>query len=129
MSELCRRQRLLPISIEEIDEDVRFRIDHQMEEVDTSSTPLAALGVYSSLIFDSSIYNSICGTVFADQNGTLTIKFSHDGLNFDSEDTVTYYLGVKYGFEIRPKSRYCQVDFTNGSVAQTVFRITIVGKY
>lgn len=131
MSKPCKRERLTPISIYEIDpdQDVRFKIDKQMVEEIVYATHLASLATYVSASFDCSSYLLVAGSVIADQDGTFAVQFSPDAANWDAEESVTYYKNDPFGFSITPKSKYFRVSFANSAIAQTLFRVAIFGAY
>lgn len=68
---------------------------------------------------------SIVGTVFSDQSGTLSIQQSYDNANFDANNNISVTANQGQGIEISVLAPYFRVVYTNGSTAQTVFRLYI----
>lgn len=128
---IAKRERVLPISIYEIDpnEDVRFRIDHDDVEVASSTAPLGAVAEYSTGAFDTRGYQRITGIVFADEDGTLFVEHSNDGANWDDVSQISYFANDTASFEFEPRGAGCRIRFANGAAPQTVFRISILGAY
>lgn len=85
--------------------------------------PLPASGNFTSTPQFAQRAESITGTVFADQSGTLKILQGGDGVNFDSITTYNISANIGFGFDVDLISNYWQVIYVNGSSAQTVFRL------
>lgn len=126
-----KRHRLIPISIYEIDpdNDVQFPIAHNQITLITTAIPLGGLASYTSAIIDVSRYTAINGSCYADQDGTIIATFSQDAINFDSSSSVSYFAGDQYGFSGSTESKYFRIIFQNGALAQTTFRLNIIGSY
>jgi hypothetical protein len=98
-------------------------------ELDSSLSPLPANGTYTTASpFNMSIYDKLVGTVYADQPGTLSIQQSWDGSNWDEQSTISISANSGQGFEIDVIAPFGRVVYTNGSTAQTVFRLYVGGK-
>ena len=93
----------------------------------STSAPLGAAGVFTS-DGDTRFFDRITGTLFADQAGTISIKYSVDGINFDGEQTRAYVASELLCIDTANKARFVRVTFTNGAIAQTVFRLNLLGK-
>jgi hypothetical protein len=90
----------------------------------SSVAPLGAGVTFTSPVEFVQRGTQITGTVFADQNGTLIIEQSGDGMNFDSSVSLSVTADVGLGFEQDIVAQYWQVSFTNTSVTgQTIFRL------
>lgn len=128
---IAKRERVLPISIYEIDpnEDVRFRLDHNDVEIARSAAPLGAVAEYNTGAFDTRGYQRITGIVIADQDGTLFVEHSNDGTNWDSVSQTSYFANDTASFAFEPRGPSCRIRFVNGSTPQTTFRISVLGAY
>lgn len=60
--------------------------------------------------------------VYADQNGVLSLKESHNGINWTTTSTLTVSAGITniMGWTKLTK-RYAKIEYVNGGVAQTEF--------
>jgi len=89
-----------------------------------TTTALGADASYTSATFDALLYRRITGKVFADQDGTLNLQHSDDGTTWDTltNMSVTANTPVKYDEPIY--CRYVRVNYVNGAVAQTTFRLS-----
>lgn len=103
-----------------------------LDSSNSSTTPLAASGVFTGSWVDAGSYSDLIVSVATDQDGTYTVQFSPDGSNADS--TLTRYyrtdqINVPHRFTITRK--YYRVVFTNTSTStQTYFRLqTHYGRY
>jgi len=95
----------------------------RLELVDYTTTPLAANGTWVSTT-DSSVYTRfICGSVYADQPGTLYVEQSPDGTNWDLVDSYSVSAGTGLKFSVEKVLPYARVRFVNGATAQAVFRL------
>jgi len=97
----------------------------RLELVAYTTTPLAANGEWVSSV-DSSVYaRFICGSVYADQAGTLYVEQSPDSSNWDVVDSFTVSGGSGVKFSVEKVAPYARVRYVNGSTAQTVFRLYV----
>jgi hypothetical protein len=97
----------------------------RLELVDYTTTPLDANGSWTSST-DSSVYTRyICGSVYADQPGTLYIEQSPNGTNWDIVDSYSVSAGTGLKFTVEKVLPYARVRFENGATAQTVFRLYV----
>jgi hypothetical protein len=97
----------------------------RLELVAYTTTPLAANGTWTSST-DSSVYTRfICGSVYADQPGTLYVEQSPDGTNWDISTSYSVSAGAGLSFSIEKVLPYARVRYVNGATAQTVFRLYV----
>jgi hypothetical protein len=71
------------------------------------------------------------GSCFADQAGTLLIEFSDDGVNVDYRRTIAIAasdLANSAWDQLIPGHPYVRFTYTNGAVAQGIFRFYAYGK-
>jgi hypothetical protein len=97
----------------------------RLELVDYTTTPLAANGTWVSTTDSSAYTRFICGSVYADQPGTLYVEQSPDGTNWDVVDSYSVSAGVGLKFSVEKVLPYARVRYVNGATAQTVFRLYV----
>ena len=98
--------------------------------LDSSTAPLGIGLSYTTpgTGVDVTNYPFLNGTVFADQNGTLYVEFSNDaGVNWDGQESTAYAANQLLGIKVARAGLRARVVFTNGAVAQTQFRLYLVG--
>jgi hypothetical protein len=101
----------------------------RLVQLDSTTTALAANGTYTTpSAFSLSGYDKIVGSVFADQAGTLLIEQSWDGTHWDVVSTVNVSANSGQGFSIDVVAPNGRLVYTNGSTAQTTFRLYAGGK-
>jgi len=117
--------------------DVIITEDGQMHTVMTSmvdegnstATPLGIAGIFTGTIRDILNYSVVGVAVFSDQvsaDDGLSIEFSPDGTNWDHCDIFTIPANDGKIFTIQPAAKYFRIIYTNGGVAQGVFRLQIL---
>ena len=88
-------------------------------------TPLGISASWTSPVDNGSNTGRICGSVFADQAGTLFIEQSPDSSNWDVVDSYTISANAGIGFSVEKVAEYIKVRYVNGRTAQTVFRLFV----
>jgi len=107
---------------------------HSVGEIDpdnSTSTPLGISGVYSGTAVEITNESVICVSVFADEDSAasgLNIQQSIDGVNWDHGDTFTIGGGVSENYTINPHAQWYKIDYTNGTTAQSAFRMQAILK-
>jgi len=97
----------------------------------SSNTPLAAAGVFTGVSISTLEYAILIVSVYADQASAtdgLEIQFSQDGVNWDFTDCFTISASIGKVFSFQTVAQYLRIVYTNGPVAQTEFRLQVVGK-
>lgn len=96
----------------------------------TTNIPLNIGQTYTGTITDVSQYSSITVSCKTDQNGTMTIQFSPDGVNWDSILSFNLTANINEVHRIVVTRQYCRVTVTNTSSSnQTFLRLqTIIGQ-
>lgn len=94
---------------------------------DSTTTTIAAAGVYTGAAFSTASARGIIGSIFSDQSGTLQVQQSPDRTNWDIVETF-YYPGGSSGLDFRvsvdtPGATQGRLVYTNGATAQTTFRL------
>lgn len=94
----------------------------------SSTTPLAGNASFTGTGVDVSIYGLITVFVFADKAGTLKLEFSTDNSNWDNIISYNIPASDAEHVQIGPQARYFRVVYTNGSAAQSTFRLQTIEK-
>jgi hypothetical protein len=93
----------------------------------STTTPLAAAGVFTGASTDLLNYSSVSYSVFADVNSAtdgIELQFSPDGTNWDTRVKNTYtYDGIVQDLHVRAHDRYFRIKYTNGATLQATFRL------
>lgn len=97
----------------------------------SSTTPLAANGVFTGTAIDVTDFAVINVNVYADvasaTNG-VTVQFSPDGTNWDHSHSTTYTSPTGVGYIFNVEYKYARVVYTNSGSAQTAFRLQTILK-
>lgn len=97
----------------------------------TSTTPLGIGGVFTGTAVDIKDYAAINVAVMSDVDSAtngLEMQFSPDGTNWDHKHVYSVTGGVGVSYAQAAELRYFRVVYTNGSTAQTYFRLTTILK-
>lgn len=108
-------------------ENSRSRNPDAVVALDNSSSLLLTSGsTFTGSTDDVFAYSSIAVNVFASHPGTLYIKQSMNGTNFDH--VKTFPIGANRGetHAVVVSCRYCQISYTNGDTDQTTFRLQTI---
>jgi hypothetical protein len=93
----------------------------------SSTTTLSSNATFTGASQDCSGYSQVSVLVFADvasaTNG-LSVQVSSNGSNWDDVQTRTVAAGTATHMAIGLSARYCRVVYTNGSSAQSAFRLS-----
>lgn len=89
----------------------------------SSTTPLGIAGVFTGDWEDVSGYSSVECAVLTDEEGTLEIQFSPDGINSDSSHTYNVDSNTNEVHRLTVTRKYYRIVMTNGAVAQTFMRL------
>lgn len=105
-------------------ENSRSRQPDALVALDNSSTSLlTANSVFVGSTDDIFAYSAITVSVFTDQLGTLEIRQSSDGQNWDHIKTFPCMNNQSETHSASVTSRYCNIRYTNGATNQGVFRL------
>jgi hypothetical protein len=94
----------------------------------SSTTPLSGNATFTGTGIDVSGYGVITVFVFADQAGTLNLEFSIDNSNWDDILPYSIYASTSEHIQIGPQARFFRIVYTNGSSAQSVFRLQTIDR-
>lgn len=102
-----------------------------LETNNSSDAILLAGSSFTGYTTDVSTYSSLAISVKTDQDGTLFIDFSSNGIDFDSTLSYSVTASVNEVHRITVTRRFYRVRFTNTSVSnQTFFRLqSLVGEF
>jgi len=107
------------------------RCHGHVDTANSTSTPLGIsagfVGGWTNILEFGIIYIS----VYADQASAadgLLIEQSSDGVNVDGNDVFSIPATSGKNFSINPYAKYLRVSYTNGTVAQTEFRLQTILK-
>jgi hypothetical protein len=96
-----------------------------------STTPLAGGASFTGTAFEVTKYSAINVGVFSDvasaTNG-VKVEFSPDGTNWDHSHSTTYTAASGVGYIFNCEFKYARVVYTNGSSAQSSFRLQTIAK-
>ncbi len=98
---------------------------NKVDTQSSSSTPLGIAGVFTGAVSDVNDYTSMTVFLDTDQDGSLKVWHSTDGVNFDFQNTVTVVALTSNTqiHTIQLVSSYIKVELTNGATAQTHLRL------
>jgi hypothetical protein len=96
-----------------------------MPRVATSTTPLTANQTWDSGPLQPGLADTITGSVFADQAGTVFIEQSGDGINWDISTSYAVAASDGKGFSEDILLPNVRVRYTNGATNQGTFRIFV----
>jgi len=105
------------------------RLTGTVSAANSTSTPLGIGGVFTGTFEEVKDYGALSVIVFADQIGAvdgLEFQWSSDGTNADRVEASSVLASSGRAFSLTPRARYFRVKYTNGGVAQTVFRLGTV---
>lgn len=97
-----------------------------IDDGNSTSTTLGTSGVYTGTAFDCSGFAMATFFVYSDQSSAtdgFSIQFSTDGTNWDRQDAKTVTGGASKSYSYTVITKYMRVVYTNGTTAQTEFRL------
>ena len=89
----------------------------------STTTPLGGGGVFPGPTTFVDGWVVVTGTVFADQDGYISVQHSHDGVNWDGETVTEYTANDEVNFVVPLNAAYFRMRFINDAVAQGIFRM------
>jgi hypothetical protein len=92
----------------------------------STTTPLGSNGVFTGTFENVKDYAYIALIIFSDQasaSGGLSMQWSPDGINVDRTETSNLNASAGRAFAIQVRAQYFRIVYTNGSIAQGVFRL------
>tara|TARA_S200002703_G_scaffold159912_1_gene175460 strand:- start:25764 stop:27068 length:1305 start_codon:yes stop_codon:yes gene_type:complete len=95
----------------------------------STSTPLAGDAVFTGTAEIVAGYGGIAVTVYSDVAsvaGGLSMQSSPDGVNWDSQLNVTVEAGTREPHTLAVIYKYFRIVYTNGSAAQSEFRLQVM---
>lgn len=105
---------------------------NRIDLLNSSNTPLDAAEVFPGDVVDITLFGHIHVFVFADVDSAingLAIRKSSNGVDFDDDgDVFTIPAGITKTFSIQADAQFIKVEYTNGALDQTVFRLQVALK-
>lgn len=102
----------------------------RFQKLGSTIVPLLATEAYTSAMFYSAQHLYLVGCCLADQDGNLAIEFSYDNVpNIIGQTATEYFANDPLNFKVPLTAPYFRVQFTNGLVAQTSFRLEYAACY
>jgi len=95
----------------------------RLELLAYTTEPLAAEASWASDVDDSPYTRYLCGSVYADQPGTLYVEQSPDEANWDVVDSFSVPGGGGLKFSVEKVVAYARVRYVNGPSDQAAFRL------
>lgn len=95
----------------------------------SSTTPLGSSGVFTGTSEDVTKYTHVTVSIYTDQASAtdgLSIQFSTDGSNWDHIDIFSIPANIGKTFTVQRSAQYFRVVYTNGTSAQSVFRLQVL---
>ena len=98
----------------------------------STSTPLGSNGTWQGDWEDVTRFAMVSLLVYVDQQSStdgLLIEWSTDGVNVDDTDEFDVPAGNGKFYTFPPEGRFVRVSYTNGSTAQSEFRLQTIYRY
>lgn len=95
-----------------------------LSNVNSSAAALSESASFTGSSEKVRSYDTVVTAVKTDQAGTLYMEFSPDGTNWDSSLSFAVAANTNEIHRLSITRPYFRASFTNGSVAQTFFRLT-----
>lgn len=121
----------VPVPVEIIGAGNSTLLTGTLDPLNSSTIALGISGVFTGTAFDITSYAAINVNVKSDvpsaTNG-LKVEFSPDGINWDHSHSTTYTAATGVGYIFNAEFKYARVVYTNGSSAQSYFRLQTIFK-
>lgn len=99
---------------------------NSLENNNSSTNPLGIGGIFTGISTNVLLFSSMHISIYTDQasatNG-LSIQFSSDGTNWDNINTYTVPANEYVNLTFAIDDIFTRIIYTNGSVAQSIFRL------
>jgi len=105
--------------------------DSSVSTNNSSSTPLGISGVFTGTSEEVTGIATVSIAVHSDVASAtdgLSIEFSTDGINWDHIDVYTIPAATGKIFTVGPSAKFFRTVYTNGTTAQTTFRLQSILK-
>lgn len=92
----------------------------------STTAALGANGIFTGTFREVKDFSFVSFSVFTDQSSAsngLEFQWSMDGINVDRTESTNVVANAGRAFAITVRARYFRIRYTNGPVAQTVFRL------
>lgn len=104
-------------------------ITSQVSSGNSTTTPLGSSATFTGAWESALGAAQISIVIFSNQNSALdglVVEWSSDGTNVDEDDKFTVFANNGKQFTFGPPSQYFRVRYTNGTSAQSTFRMQTV---
>lgn len=91
--------------------------------LNSSMVLLGANATFTGTFEEVSGYATVSFSAFSDVAGTVSTQWSGDGINVDVSDTTATFSSSGRAFSITPRARFFRISYTNGAIAQNLFRL------
>lgn len=108
--------------------NIDTKLTSTVDANNSSTTPLAASGVFTGTATDISNYGTVSVLVASDVAAAasgFSFQFSNDGTNWDHTHNFDFN-GGSLSYNISSEAKYFRLVFTNGGSPQTYFRLQTV---
>jgi hypothetical protein len=92
----------------------------------STNTPLGISAIWTGSSENVLRYTGITVSLKSDTSGSISFEFSSDGTNWDSVRSENISANKDYSFPLEVTNNNFRVVYTNGSVAQTFFRLNTI---
>jgi hypothetical protein len=107
----------------------RQRVIPDMWLLDKKTTAVAGSGTYTSSTRSCKEFVKLVGICMFNENGSLTIEQSWDGINFDYVSTFATTGGTGTAFSVEVVAPFFRVKWANGTAnATTTHRLFTAGR-
>lgn len=106
-------------------------ITPEISTLNSSIIPLGVGAIFTGTFEEVLNFAHLTIQVFADQVSAidgLVIQWSSNGTDIDDDDEFTIPASNGKVYTFGPQAKFFRIKYTNGSVAQTVFRLHVVKK-
>jgi hypothetical protein len=100
-----------------------------MSTDNSTTTPLGISGVFTGTSEDVKNYAAINISIFTNQASVtdgLSLEWSQDGTNWDEKMNISIGASKVESYEFGIRARYFRIVYTNGVIAQGVFRLQTI---
>jgi hypothetical protein len=105
------------------------KLKGEISTLNSSSTPLAAAGVFTGTSEDMTDWGVLEIAVYSDVASAtdgLSVQQSTDGTNWDHTDEYTVPAATGKNYSIQRISQYFRIVYTNGGTIQAEFRLSVI---
>lgn len=112
-------------------QNIDSRFQSIVSTVNSTATPLGSGATFTGIAEEVTNASVVSILVFADQDSAtdgLKVQWSSNATNWDDDDLFTISANNGKFYTFAPEARYFRVVYTNGAIAQSVFRLQTIFK-